>query len=80
MTGNNKPSKESKLVFEVRIDNGKLDLNIGSGISFQQLCYALKVLELTIENNIIALQQKSEDKKPIIQTPVSIIDKLRKRS
>ncbi len=49
--------KEEKLLFQVKLIDGKLDLVIGDNVSFSMLTYAAKLLDLQIENLIIGNQK-----------------------
>ena len=42
--------KEEKLLFQVKLIDGKLDLKIGDNVQFSMLTYAAKLLDLQIEN------------------------------
>ena len=76
-------SQEKNQLFraELKDTNGKKDISIVIGTShLPYLCYALKLLEMQIENAMIA-NQASKEVKPVIASPndIGLLKKLLKR-
>ena len=77
MPDNDKP-KEEKMIFEVKLIDKKIDIKISPDATFQLVSHAFRLLNLHIDNCLIAMEAKQK-KPPIIQVPIDMATKLRKR-
>lgn len=67
-----------KEILTISVDEGKLSIRFGAGVSFQTLAYVMKVADLQLTNQIIKAELQPKQAEPTILTPGGIMSRLHK--